>query len=95
MKRTVVFYRDLSIPSMLFSYVLSENDSVSAFLDRDPELVYLTHTEVDIPEIDTADLELKALGGKLEKERQEFEDKSIGLTMRINELREKRHEQAS
>lgn len=96
MKRTVVFFKSLEAPSVIHAWVLSERDSVELWRKRRPDTdIYLHHEEIDIPEYDTTEEELEALEAKLDKEREEFEGRSYGLAARINELREKRHEQAS
>lgn len=98
MKRTVVFYKDLNVPSLILAWVLGERDSVELWRKRVPETdIYLHHEEIEIPECDTTGDEIEALEAKLDKEREAFEGKSYGLAVRIQELRlrEKRHEQAS
>lgn len=96
MKRTVLFYKDLNVPNLILAWVLGKSDSVARWRARRPPTdIYLHHEEIDIPDFDTTAQELEALESALDKEREEFEGKVCGLAARINELREKRHEQAS
>jgi len=97
MKRTVVFFKNADgSPGLIHAWVLGKGDSVELWRKRRPATdIYLHHEEIDIPEYDTTEEELEALEAKLDKEREEFEGRSYGLVTRINELREKRHEQAS